>query len=140
MLLKKTALLGATLAVLNAPLATYANLETNNYTDENSAVKVLSSGICSGNLGFYTPARPTKEKGSYGHLSTTPFSVRVLCNGANPCSADIYMTKDCSGDKVATASIDTNTINIIKVQNVEQSKYIAIGSGSTVEIHYKNEN
>lgn len=139
MLLKKIALLGATLAVLSAPLATYANLETNNYTDEDSAVKILSSGTCSGTLGFYTPARPQKEKGSFGHLSTSPLAVRILCVHTNPCSAEIYMTRNCSGNKVATAKIDTNTLNILEVINEKGVNYITEGSGSTVEIHYRNE-
>src|SRR3989344_922325 len=100
MLLKKTALIGAAIALINLPL--YANatsLTTINNTDEFSAVRVTSGTVhpCSGTpSGQYTP--PRDSQGNPGKLETPWAIVKFLCmTSGSVCTADIYMTKDCTG-------------------------------------------
>lgn len=134
MLTKKIAIIGTTLAFLSLPLAAYADLTTTNNTNEDSTVKVTSNSTkpCAATFGEFTPAhtpdpgRPTK----WG-------SVKLLCaQFSGTCTADIYMTKTCDSEVVATAALDLSKQEIT-ITSVKSSKYEFLPSGSHLTINYK---
>jgi hypothetical protein len=131
MVLKKIAFIGVAIALVNLPLyANAASLTTINNTDEFSSVRVTSGFIhpCSGDDGHYTKPRDT--------LETSWDVVKFLCmSSGSVCTADIYMTPNCTGEIVANASLDLNNPNVV-VTSLNPKKYFIIAAGTTVTMNY----
>jgi len=143
MLLRKILVTSLTVAAISLPTIALADLDTYNYTDEDSSVKItndpLGYNVCSYKLGQYTPKRPDASSYSFKHVPES--AVRAVCDRmliGGVCEADIYATKDCNGNVVAKASLnlDTNTVTVINVPQPSGKQYNITASGSRVEIHY----
>lgn len=112
MFLKKATLVGM-LAVLSfsvtEAIAANGDLVTNNTTHEPSTVKLLTGKkICSGSIG-----KPGITDGGEMHHTVPMAIVNDLCTKGSgspggKCYADIYMTRDCTGDVVGHAWINVN--------------------------------
>ncbi|EKD73370.1 MAG: hypothetical protein ACD_45C00342G0003 [uncultured bacterium] len=129
-MLKKTTLIGSVIALFSLPVIASANLDTINNTNEDSAVRITSNILkpCSGSTGHYTPA--------HGESQTTPLQVRLLCTKTSGiCTADMYPSKDCSGEKIATVSIDLSTL-AVNVDQIYDTHYVITSTESKVEINY----
>lgn len=131
MFLKKAVLIGAAVTLVSMPLlAQAAELTTVNNTNEFSSVKVTSGSLhpCSGGAGQYTPPKST--------LVTSWSLVSFLCmTSGNLCTADIYVTKDCSGAPIAAAQLDLANQNVAVTANYNQ-EYNVTASGTTVTLDY----
>lgn len=129
MSLKKKILLVSSLALLTLPVISFADLVTVNNTNEYSAVRVTSTGICSGNVGRYTAPHSTS--------TTSPLAVRVLCSGSGPsCAAVMYSSTTCvAGTEVANVSVNMANMNV-SVNGVINPRYSIIAQGSTMTINY----
>ncbi|HEX2548855.1 MAG TPA: hypothetical protein VHM20_03435 [Gammaproteobacteria bacterium] len=129
-----------TLVMLTAPLA-HANFETFNYTNEDSSVRV-TSGLyqpCSMDFGIYTPKKYPDD--SPGYFNATDSKIKTLCltSTNNVCTADIYNTKNCTGEKIGQASLDLTTYRITEI--VEISDHYTLqreNDGRKLNIRYKN--
>ncbi len=116
MLRKKTALLAAVVALFSLPLA-HADLLTTNYTNEDSTVKITSGKFkpCAGLIGQFTSA--------HGELLTPWGQVRGLClSSGNMCTAEVYMTKDCTGPVVGYAAMDLGRQYVTTLYSID-AKY-----------------
>jgi hypothetical protein len=131
-MLKKSVLIGATLALFSLPLIAQADLFTTNNTDQWSSVIVTTNkNTCSGTAahGVTNPHSTTQ---------TTSGEVRALC-GTTPCHADIIMetsldaAKKCTGIKIGTAVLnDLNTDVILQKDiNITDANYSVISNEST---------
>ncbi|EKD54072.1 MAG: hypothetical protein ACD_60C00126G0018 [uncultured bacterium] len=129
MLIKKINL-GLAIAALSLPIVALSNpLHVNNNTSKDSAVRVTSSilPLCSGDSGHFTPA--------HNQSDTKPSLVRALCGAQTGiCTADMYPAKDCTGEKVATLSINLDTLEVVSVIPIDP-KYSVTAHGSTVDIN-----
>jgi len=133
MLLKKVLLTGLAVATISLPALALADLDTYNYTDEDSSVRIVSNGICATTFGQYTPKRVNAQTPSSSH--TTNFQINVICGKASGnCDANIYASKDCSGDIIskATLNLDSQSVSATNLS----ATYNVIASGSKVEIRY----
>ncbi len=137
MSIKKKLLLGSALAILSLPVASFADLVTYNYTKEVSAVKIQSTGACSGLLGHSTD--PVHADGTPGQSSTGALAIRLLCAGSqkNTCHATMYASSNCTGNPVANMSLDMTTL-AATVDNGQMldPKYSVTTSGANVYIRY----
>lgn len=98
----KTLFLSAVLGLAGLPMIANATLYISNNTAYDSAVKI--SGICSG------PTSVTPHGAQ--HVPYDGGLVSLLCLGANPCSAEVYLTPDCSDRDIGSVSVDTSTDNV----------------------------
>lgn len=96
-----------------------------NNTDEDST-SIINDGMCSNKLtGGVTKAHSTNV------VSGT--IVSLACFGhASDCKAEVYMTNDCSGDKIATVMFDTKTG--IKSVAMNTNQYQVSGSGFNIQL------
>lgn len=137
MRLKIVALLGTTLAMLSFSMASHANIHTYNYVNENSTVKVLSTGFCAGKIPPFYKYTPAGTATQPGESDASQNEINIICNKQNPCAAEIHMTKDCSGSAVAIAQVDgvgtmTHTVKIIKIIDARYKDTTAVGSTVTL--------
>lgn len=131
MFLKKTALMGAALALLSMPLIANADLLTTNNTDEDSTVKVTSGKFhpCAGSIGQFTPA--------HGELRTPWGQVRGLClSSGDICTADLYMTKDCTGPVVGVATLDLSKQTITAIYSLDPRYNFHVEGSTHVVLDY----
>lgn len=135
--MKKHTLIGAVVAALALPTVALADLTTHNNTNETSAVKV-KSGIFTNACTGTVPGK-LRSVAPPGVSSVNWDNVNSLCfRSGNTCTAEIYMTADCSGPAVATASLDLSS-HVVTVQpQPATSKYKVEASGSDVYLSYRN--
>lgn len=130
MLLNKATLAGAVFALLS--LSTQAaELTTTNNTDFDSTVKVTSGRFhpCAGSIGEYTPA--------HGERVTPWGQVRGLClSSGDNCTADIYMTKDCSGPVIGVASMDLSHQKITMLVSLDPRYNFHLEGSTHVVLDY----
>jgi len=102
-----------------------------NNTDK-SSTSTLNHGKCSSALPFgygVTPPHSRKE--------IPEMILGMACIGhSSDCTADIYMTLDCSGPKVGTVVLNTTT-GIVSVTN-ENPNYILKGQGFIIQADPKS--
>lgn len=102
-MLKKTMLVSLIVAISSPFLASAADLTIVNNTNRDST-SVINHGACSTILGSHgiTPAHSTNV------VPSKIVTFACLLNRSN-CRADVYMTNNCSGPVIATASFDVNS-------------------------------
>lgn len=109
---------------LASPLIAHANLDTYNYTNEDSSVRVTSGTIhpCSADVGVYTPKQ--SPDGTPGHSSANDTQIKTLCISSekNTCTADIYNSRNCTLNKIGTASLNMTTSTVTNVTRLD-SRY-----------------
>ena len=98
-----------------------------NNTD-NFSTSIINNGACSTILGDIGISKPNSK-------STIPGSkVRLACilNTSN-CSADVYMTNNCTGNKIATVTFDVN--QGVKLVKMDTTAYLITGVGFDVYLN-----
>ena len=119
--------------------AANAGLQTFNYTDEDSSVKVTSGTVhpCSASGGVYTPKR--NPDGTPGTSTASDNQIKLLClTSTNKlCTADIYPNKNCSGTPVGYASLNLDTKSVVSATSTNP-KYIFISEngGTVLKVKY----
>jgi hypothetical protein len=138
MIFKKLSVISAAIALFSIPVIANANLETWNYTDEDSSVLIEKTGSCSGPLK-YTPKRANPA--TPGHSTTTPFEAKAICRQlSGDCWAVLYPSSNCTGTKVARARITINKDLPAYVEtNYDPEHYNVTYEGSNVYIRYAKE-
>ena len=136
--MKKSKLfIAASLACL--PLIANATLTNYNYTNEDSSVRVTSGKVypCSSDAGVYTPK--ANPDGTPGYSFVKDTEIQGLCLGSanKTCTADIYNTSNCTGDKVAEATLDLNTKRVTGI-NVTDPRYVfdIESNGTVLRVRY----
>lgn len=131
----KKSIILATLMTLAS--AANAGLQTFNYTDEDSSVRVTSGILkpCSGSAGVYTPKR--NPDGSPGVSTAKDNEITLLCKttSGNVCSADIFASRDCSGAKVGYASLNLTSKSVISVTSTNP-RYVFESNGTVLKVRY----
>jgi hypothetical protein len=88
---------------LSLPLGASANnLTIRNYTNYDSTCKI--NNVCS---DFLRDAGITRAHDLNHQIKESV--VRLICNNSSNCTADVYMTSNCSGVKAATVVFDVNS-------------------------------
>ena len=106
------------------------NLIVNNRTDFDST-SLINNGICSSQLGEIGISRAHTEN------NTVPEAkVKFACK-FNPknCQADVYLTANCTGSKIATVTFDVD--QGIKGSTVYDGRYEITGSGFVITMQQK---
>jgi len=134
----KKALLGTILAISTLPLIANAGLHTYNYTNEDSSVRVTSGTIkpCSMDAGVYTPKM--NPDGTPGESNVNDTSINLLCKTSTSiCTADVYPTKNCTGDPVGYATLNLTTKTVTNVTSVNP-KYVFLveNNGTVLRVKY----
>lgn len=106
-------------------LAQAGGLTIVNNTDMDST-SIINDGMCSNTLsGGVSKAHSTNI------VSSTV--IGLACFGhSSDCKADVYMTNNCSGDKVGTVIFDTK--NGIKSVTMNTNQYQITGSGFNIQL------
>lgn len=121
-------------SLMSLSIAANAGLQTYNYTDEDSSVKVTSGIIkpCSGSVGVYTPKR--NADGSPGVSIAKDNEITLLCKttSGNTCTADIYSNKNCSGTKIGYASLNLTTKSVMNVTSTNTKYVFTSENGGTI--------
>lgn len=124
---------------MSLSVAANAGLQTFNYTDEDSSVKVTSGIVkpCSGSVGVYTAKR--NADGSPGVSTAKDNEITLLCKttSGKTCTADIYSNKNCSGTRIGYASLNLDTKSVINVTSTN-AKYVFISEngGTFLRVKY----
>ncbi len=122
------------LTFLASPLISYANLDTYNYTNEDSSVRVTSGSIhpCSADVGVYTPKK--NANGTPGHSSANNTQIKTLCISSenNTCTADIYNSKNCTLTKIGTASLNMGSSTITSMKTLDSRYTLEVQNGGRV--------
>lgn len=113
-------------------LAQAGDLYTSNNTKEYSTsiihnpIKNICSATLLGNKGITAP-------GEQNH-KIPENDINLACMSRSKCVADVYMTKDCSGPKIATVTFDVKT----GIESIVMSSnaYKITGSGFNVQLNY----
>lgn len=136
MLLRKILLTGLTVASLSVSTIALADLETYNWTNEDSSVKITNNPVinfCSDTFGAFTAAI---KDGKPGYSTSTESQVNGLCGRkTGVCKATMYNTKNCTGDKVADMALNRDT-GAVSVESVLDPKYKVEINGSRIDIRY----
>lgn len=124
---------------LASPLIAYANLDTYNYTNEDSSVRVTSGTLhpCSADVGVYTPKQ--NADGTPGHSSVNDTQIKTLCISSekNVCTADIYNSRNCTQTKIGTASLNMSNSSVTSVTRLDSRYTFDIqNNGKVLLIHY----
>lgn len=126
MSIKKIITIIITAGMTSLPLAAQAGLTIVNNTSKDST-SIINDGMCSNSLsGGVTKAHSTNK------VSDIVIGIACLGHSSN-CKADVYMSNDCSGDKVSTVMFDTKK-GIYNIENVDETRYKVSGSGFTVKL------
>jgi hypothetical protein len=137
MLLKKSALIGVALGFLALPVIASASLDTYNWTDQSSTVKITSNALkpCSSTFSKVTPPM-NHTTGAPGFLSTTQLEVKTICGQfSGICTADVYASANCTGTKVATLTIDVASLAVkLDTSKPQDPHYKITSAGSRVDI------
>lgn len=141
MFLKKSILTLSIVTLSSISLIANAALSMQNFTDEDSSVKVTSGILkpCSSQAGVYTPKRNTD--GSPGESSAKDNEILFLCKTTpkgQACTADIYNTANCTGTRVGYASLNLTTKTVTAVASLDESKYIfhSYNGGTLLTVEY----
>ncbi len=116
-----------------------AALQTYNYTDEDSSVRVTSGRAkpCSNTAGKYTPRR--NPDGSPGVSSANNNEITLLCitTVGDTCTADIFASRDCSGAKVGEAGLSLSKKSVSWVTSTN-AKYVftSENGGTVLKVNY----
>lgn len=117
--------------ILTLPFQANAqSLVVNNRTDFDST-SIINNGICSNQLGEVGISRAHTDN------NVVPESKLKFACKFNPknCKADVYLTANCTGSKVATVLFDLDTG--IKSASVYDSHYEITGSGYVITMSQK---
>lgn len=128
---RKKLLFISSLALVSLPVISHADLVTTNNTDEISAVRISSNGICTGNVPgeHYTNPHSTNR--------TTLLGVKLLCGAVSTCDAVMYSSLHCdAGTEIAKVSLSIPSLNVTVVNGQLNSHYKVSASGSNVSINY----
>jgi hypothetical protein len=108
-----------------AMTAQAADLTIVNNTNKDST-SIINSGMCSS----YLPGGVTKA----GETNTVPASIiRSACKKhETDCNADVYMSNNCSGNKIATVNFDI-TVGVKKISMLSKDYHIS-GSAFKIQI------
>ena len=131
--LKKLVFLGSALVTLSIPMTAFAELYTYNFTNEDSSVKVTSGSKfpCSSDAGVYTPKK--NPDGSPGQSTVKDGAITLLClTSKNTCTANIYNSKNCTGDKVGEAALDLKTKRVTMAKSTNSRYRIDVEKNGTV--------
>ena len=127
MLVNKTFLLKAVISslLLTSAVAANASVTIDNRTTKPSTT-IVNGGGCSKSIPFYGVTEP-------GAVNTIPdYLMNLSCRmNKEACSAVIYMSRDCSGNPVATLTLNTVT-NTIKSAPQDTSSVAVEVDGTTV--------
>lgn len=99
-----------------AALATQSDLTISNNTKQYSTC-VINNGPCSSVLG----AEGVTSPGEQNH-KVSAATINFACSFKKDCVADVYMSKNCTGDKVATLSFNVDS-GISAAPKILNSKY-----------------
>lgn len=125
--IKKIALVSV-LVLTSLPIFAYADIYITNNTDS-YATGILNGSPCSATAGSSGIINPHQADYDVPQLV-----VATICKGTSDCSTDLYMTKDCSGKIVASATVDAKK-GITHVTNFDEKNYVVTAKGSTVTIN-----
>lgn len=124
-------------SLMGLSISAYAGLQTFNYTDEDSAVKVTSGTVhpCSGSGGVYTPRR--NADGTPGTSTAKDNEIKLLCltSKNNVCTAQIYADKYCNGTPIGNASLDL-TKNVVTSVISTNPRYVFENGGTVLKVRY----
>ena len=121
-MLKKVAL-PCMILMLSAPLIANADIHVANDTD--SYIVGSTSSGCSGNAGSRGTVNP------HGSLDVPQYMINWFCG--TKCSIDVFMSKTCDGNKVATITVTKND-GIVDIQNRDEEHYVITGGGNSIAI------
>lgn len=83
----------------------------------------LNDGICSSKIPGGSPTSPHTQK------KVPAWQVELGCTGhAEACKADVYITKDCTGQNIGTVVLNTKTNQVISI-NMHSTSYNISKSG-----------
>lgn len=120
--------------ILMLPLLAQANIDIINHTGLYGTGKV-KNGACSATLGDRGIIKP------HGNLTLNAAEIIYLC-GFKTCEAFLFVTNNCTGDKIATVTMDAYS-GVKNVVNHKPGEYLITGGGSSLSIesyklHFKN--
>lgn len=121
--MRKYSYLIASLFTLALPLTTYADITVNNHSDAYGTGMI--GGRCSASLGDVGIMRPQ------GKMTISRTDIVGLC-GLRNCEAQVFMTNNCSGAKIATVTI--NHKGVVNIVNHSAGEYIVSGTKTNVNI------
>lgn len=104
--MKVKTLLVSSLSIIafNLPLTALADLTIVNHTKKDST-SIINAGLCSSTLGEGGISRAGKPP-----LVVPDSLIKLACAGnLSNCVADVYMTSNCTGQKVGTVVFDIKT-------------------------------
>jgi len=117
-----------------------AALQTFNYTNEDSSVRVTSGKLkpCSSSAGKYTPRR--NPDGSPGVSTASDNEITLLCmtTVGNDCTADIFATRDCTGTKVGYATLNLKSKSVTNVTSTNTNYVFTVENGTILKVKYPN--
>ncbi len=128
-----------TTAFLGFATANAASLNTTNYTNAPSTVKILSgkhAGLCPGQLGMANTFTPAEQNGTPG-VSNAPWAlIAGLCAGSGTtCKAAVYDNETCTGTPVATVELTIAGPNMGDVAATDSSSTVIVtGSKDTMTL------
>lgn len=104
------------------PLLSYAHISlTVSNNTEKPATAYIGTKFCSGDYGAMGIIEKHTKK------AIPQFVIDTYCGKA--CDVKIYMTTDCSGEKVATLSVDKQK-GIVNIINHDVDGYVVSGGGN----------
>lgn len=124
----KKILLFCLFVVSSLPIISYADITIINNTDYYGTGKFNYSPCSSiaGDAGIAKPHNPL----------TVPQSVISFYCAITSCTAHIYLSQNCSGEEVATATVDKNN-GITEINNLDPDRFEISGGGYYVTIQAK---
>jgi hypothetical protein len=131
-MLKKAQFLACTLlatSLVSLPALAQADLTITNKTSHDSA-SIINGGACSST--FLGDIGVTKA-GQKNTISS--FMLKIACYGhTTACRADVFMTRDCSGEKAGTVILDVVN-GVVSVTNAAGYEISASGFDITLKQH-----
>ncbi|MDA8561665.1 hypothetical protein N9L02_00950 [Gammaproteobacteria bacterium] len=116
-----------------------AGLQTKNYTNEDSSVRVTSGIIkpCSSQAGVYTPKKDKNGKPGVSYVGNTEIIILCATSKHDICTANIYKTNNCSGHKIGRASLNLKTKTIINAAPTNPLYvFLVENNGTLLKIKY----
>jgi hypothetical protein len=115
------------ISISSVSMASQAALTLVNNTNRDST-SIINSGVCSSKLpNGITPAHTTNVVGD------TVIKLACIKDKTN-CTADVFMTRDCSGNRIARVSFNVNTSTVTSVaMNTSEYKISVDGLKITLD-------
>ena len=105
MFFKKSILLGSAIALTTLSFTANAFLHTENYARQDSTVKITSNlNICAAMVPPFKFTPASVDGVTPGQSNANSGEIKALCNH-DPCVAQIFMNKTCTGSPIATATL-----------------------------------